>query len=222
MHAGVRRKLFTTYRVVGGGYKRNVRCPNCGSTARVRLLRLFFELRTDVLRTEKKVLHISPNRLLGSWLQSNRNIQYTCGALNPGEFKELGAIALDATRMSIDDGLFDIVLCNHVLEHVRDDAAAMREIHRVLKQDGYAIIQAPLALNLPRTIEDAPRSTPAQRKDSFGGSDHVRLYGLDYFDRLRKAGFRVVRDNPFQNSWASDLERHRLEKDEDVVICYKR
>jgi SAM-dependent methyltransferase len=221
MHEGVKKTIFRKYRIAGGGYKKNVKCPNCGSTDRGRLLYLFFTLRTDIFRRKTRVLHIAPNRNIAKVLYENKNIDYVCGALQPDEFKDLGAVRVDVTKINFGDNGFDVVICNHVLEHVADDAGAMREIHRVLKADGFAVLQVPLALDLPKTLEDSTLRTCKERKRAFGQSDHVRLYGLDYFDRLQKAGFRVVRDNPFTNQWPAELQKHCLDKNEDVIIAYK-
>jgi SAM-dependent methyltransferase len=97
----------------------------------------------------------------------------------------------------------------------------MREIHRVLRPGGFAVLQVPLALDLPETLEDTSVVTEPARKREYGQKDHVRLYGQDYFDRLAGAGFRVVRDNPFENAWLPVLEKHRLDPMEDVVAAHK-
>jgi predicted SAM-dependent methyltransferase len=221
MHEGVRKKVFKINLVAGGGYKKNVRCPHCLSTDRSRLLYLFFNLRTNVLKKETEVLHICPNPQVGRLLFGNKNIKYVCGALEPEHFKEFNAVRVDVTKIEFDDNRFDVVICNHVLEHVMDDLQALREIYRIVKPGGFSILQVPLALNMQKTVEDHTLTTCKQRKKAFGQSDHVRLYGLDYFDKLREVGFNVVRDNPFKNHWSDDLEKYRLDKNEDVIIGYK-
>ena len=99
----------------------------------------------------------------------------------------------------------------------------MSEIYRVLKPGGFAVLQVPLAINLDKTIEDKTLATDKERKLKFGQVDHVRLYGLDYFDKLKAAGFRVDRDNPYTNKWLPEKEllRHRLDPIEDVIVAHK-
>ena len=99
----------------------------------------------------------------------------------------------------------------------------MREIYRVLKPKGFGVLQVPLALDLKITLEDKSLITDKERKLAFGQRDHLRLYGLDYFDKLQKVGFRIVRDNPFNNKWIceQELEMHCLDRIEDVIVAYK-
>ena len=136
MHQGVKSVVFKKYQVAGGGYKKNARCPHCSSSDRSRLLFLFFNLRTDVFRRHTKILHISPNYHVGNLLSSNNHVDYTCGALEPEYFAHFNAIKLDVTSIDLEDKQFDIVICNHVLEHVADDMSALREIFRILKPGG--------------------------------------------------------------------------------------
>ena len=116
---------------------------------------------------------------------------------------------LDAVALPFADARFDAVFANHVLEHIEDDARALAEIRRVLKPGGFALLQVPIAQRLARTLEDPSARTPAERERRFGQSDHVRLYGLDYPERLASAGFSVRRYTghleqgaDFQARWA--------------------
>ena len=175
-----------------------------------------------MLKKKTDVLHISPNPQVGKLLHENKNINYVCGAVTPDVFYELNAVFVDVTKIGFEADRFDVVICNHVLEHVTEDRQAFQEIYRVLKPSGYAILQVPLALNLEKTLEVATLSTGEERKKAYGQGDHLRLYGLDYFAKLSKVGFRVVRDNPFKNHWTDDLERHHLDVREDVIVAYKK
>ncbi len=219
---GVKSPAFEKYTVAGGGYKLNVQCPNCLSVDRSRLLYLFFKMRTDVYKKKTAILHISPNKEIAGVLKGD-TITQTVGSIEPEMYQEFNAIYLDVQKMDFPDNTFDVVICCHVIEHVDYDDQAMREIYRVLKPGGFAILQVPLALNLEKTIEDKTLKTDKERKLKFGQVDHVRLYGLDYLAKLKNAGFRVELDNPYKNQWLpqKELLRHRLDPIEDVIRANK-
>jgi len=99
------------------------------------------------------------------------------------------ALRMDITDIQFKDGVCDAIYCSHVLEHVVEDRRAMREFHRVLKPDGWAILLVPITAE--KTFEDPSVRDPRQRLRLFGQEDHVRRYGLDYVDRLKEAGFSV-------------------------------
>ena len=222
LHEGVKSPAFKKYKVAGGGYKLNVQCVNCGSVDRSRLLYLFFKLRTNVFKQKTDILHISPNKEIANGLIAP-TINQTVGTIEPEMYSEYKPVYMDIQDIQYPDQSFDVVICCHVIEHVDDDDKAMRELHRVLRKGGFAVLQVPLALNLEKTIEDRTLKTDKERKRMFGQVDHVRLYGLDYFNKLTKAGFRVVRDNPFTNQWMDEksLKRQALDPIEDVIVCYK-
>lgn len=222
LHEGVKSPVFKKYRVAGGGYKLNVQCPHCYSVDRSRLLYLFFQLRTDVYKKKTSILHISPNKEIANVLKGD-TITQTVGSIEPEMYSEYNPIYLDVQKMDFPDNTFDVVICCHVIEHVDHDDQAMREIYRVLKPGGFAVLQVPLALNLEKTIEDRTLATDKERKLKFGQVDHVRLYGMDYIEKLKAAGFRLVMDNPFTNQWlpAEELSRHRLDPIEDVIVAHK-
>ena len=127
-------------------------------------------------------------------------------------------VRLDITALPFADGSLDAVVCNHVLEHVPDDRAAMREFRRVLSPRGWAILQSPLDPRRAVTFEDFSVQDPGERERVFGQFDHVRIYGRDYIDRLTTAGFRVEAV-PFADQLGSDtVTRHAL-RSEEVVLC---
>jgi SAM-dependent methyltransferase len=221
MAQGAKGRLFERHRISGMGYKKNVRCPFCKANHRVRLLQLFFDLRTDIYDRPVRLLHISPHRFLARVLREKSNIDYVSGALYPDRLPHLPTVRVDVTDIDFPDGDFDVVICNHVLEHVREDRQAMDEIFRVLRPGGFSVLQVPLALDLQETLEDPSVVDPAERSRAYGQKDHLRLYGLDYFDRLESAGFHVERDNPFRNEWLPNLAQYRLDEKEDVFIGHK-
>ena len=221
VHMGARAEVFYHYQVAGAGYRKNARCPNCGSKQRMRLLHLFFELRTDIYRRPIRLLDISPNKGIARLLRSHDNIDHVCGALHPERFSEFGAVKVDATKIGFPDMDFDVVICSHVLEHIREDRKAMEEIFRVLRPGGFAILQVPLALDLEETLEDPSMVDEEERFEAYGQKDHLRMYGMDYLQKLEGVGFRVVRENPFKGQWLPDLDRFCLDEAEDVIVGFK-
>jgi ubiquinone/menaquinone biosynthesis C-methylase UbiE len=181
--------VFAHNDVVGGGLRPAARCPDCGSFDRERLVYLYIKNRTDLLRAggDQRVLHVAPEVRIRPRLRAALGAGYVAGDLNPTD----GLVRVDVTALEFPDATFDGVICNHVLEHVPDDLGAMRELRRVLKPGGWAMLQVPLAMGLERTYEDPSVTDPAERERVFGQNDHVRLYGRDYADRLRGAGFEV-------------------------------
>ncbi len=128
---------------------------------------------------------------------------------------------MDVTNIQFPDASFDVILCNHVLEHVGDDRRAMRELYRVLRPGGWAILQVPMDLSRESTFEDPSVTDPRERTRLFGQWDHVRLYGRDYALRLRAAGFNLRLER-----FASQLRRETviecgLDASEDIYLCSK-
>jgi SAM-dependent methyltransferase len=158
-------------------------CWHCGSLERDRLLWLFFDRNPSLLTPGLRVLHVAPEAPLRPRVQRIAG-SYVCGDLT-GTF---GDQILDVTSLQFCDDAFDAVICNHVLEHVPDDRAAMRELRRVLAPGGWAILLVP-DVESEHTIEDPSITDATERLRRFGQEDHVRRYGRDYLDRLVDAGF---------------------------------
>lgn len=100
-------------------------------------------------------------------------------------------VHFDVHEIPYADDHFDIIMGNHLIEHVADDRKVMDEYFRVMKPGGWGIFQVPMDRNNPETMEDPNVTDPAERERLYWQSDHVRLYGMDYADRYRKAGFEV-------------------------------
>ncbi len=200
-----------------GGYADHVRCPWCYSSDRDRLLLLFLRDRTRIFSDALSVLHVAPEFHLMRVLQRNARLRYVTGDLSaPSVSARLSILALPFRPAS-----FDAVIANHVLEHVVDDRTAMAEFYRVLRPGGWAIFQVPIGLALDKTFEDASVTLPAERERVFGQFDHVRIYGQDYADRLRAAGFQ-----PEAVPYARQLDpdtasRFCLNLREEVFLCTK-
>jgi SAM-dependent methyltransferase len=134
---------------------------------------------------------------------------------------KLAGVRTDILNIAFKSNFFDVVLCNHVLEHVIDDRKAMRELHRILKPGGWAILQSPMDFSRKEPFEDFNVVLPQDRERLFGQSDHVRIYGLDYKERLLNAGFSVKIDGFLQNLKPSKAQRYGLPIYEDIYFCRK-
>jgi SAM-dependent methyltransferase len=210
---GLDEPVLRERRVVGGGYRTEAVCPNvaCSSLDRERLVYLFLR-RTGIPKPAARVLHVAPEGNLSQFL--SQSTSYVAADLVPSE----GILGMDVTNIPFPGATFDVVVCNHVLEHVMDDRAAMREIRRVLAPGGAAILQVPMAASAS-TFEDPHVTEAADRARVFGQADHVRIYGRDYPDRLRGAGFHVVVHNAREEFGHETCERHGLLKDENLFCC---
>jgi SAM-dependent methyltransferase len=134
-------------------------------------------------------------------------------------FSTTAMVRMDITDINYADGSFDVIYCSHVLEHVSDDMAAMRELYRVLKRGGWAVLQVPISADV--TFEDPKVTSPEARERLFGQSDHVRRYGPDYADRLAAAGFSVLVDGFVHELSDQEINRFGLMRNEDVYFCTK-
>lgn len=160
-------------------------CPRCWSGQRHRVLVEYLRTDTDFFVRPHDVLHVAPERCLEGRFRRLPNLSYVTADLEaPAD------IRLDLTDASLPDSSFDVVICLHVLEHIGDDRRALREIHRILRPGGFAIIDVPLD-EREETFEPEAR-TPKERLRLLGQEDHVRFYGRsDLVRRLTSAGFDV-------------------------------
>ncbi|HVZ99782.1 MAG TPA: methyltransferase domain-containing protein [Caulobacterales bacterium] len=190
---GERHAVLFEQDVVGGGWREGCTCPLCGSVDRERLVCLFLRRHPELLEAPKKIMHVAPEAKLEEWLRALSGLDYLSADLTD----EHVDVNLDLTAIPFQEASFDAVIANHILEHIPDDALAMREIHRILKPGGWAILQVPISLKRAFTDEDPSVTDPQERERRFGQNDHVRIYTAhDYVARLARAGFHV---EPF--SW---------------------
>jgi SAM-dependent methyltransferase len=194
----------------------NDQCPSCGSLMRHRALLLYLR---DVLRVPERaadVLHVGPGRALVRWFGTLEGLRYVTLDLD----SPLAAVHADVTNLPLQDQSFDLILCLHVLEHVQDDRAAMRELLRVLAPKGRAVIQVPPS-DLEETFENAEITTPEERERLFGQWDHVRICGSDYGRRLEAAGFRVREIDPVATLGEDVRAEYGLRTGEPFYLCEK-
>lgn len=211
-------KSFRKFLPYGYGTPReNVLCPNCLSLERHRLIWYYINNYTDFLQSNYKVLHIAPEQCFYPKFKALKNIDYVTADLE----SPLAEVKMDIQNMPFDDNVFDVVLCNHVLEHIPDDKKAMHEILRVMKPGAWAVLQVPMKSGAATTFEDPSISDPKERAIHFGQYDHIRLYGSDYGDVLRKEGF-IVEELDIPKAIGPELtETYRLAPNEILYIGKK-
>jgi glycosyltransferase involved in cell wall biosynthesis/ubiquinone/menaquinone biosynthesis C-methylase UbiE/predicted nucleic acid-binding Zn-ribbon protein len=209
---------FDQLEPAGATIKRlNARCPRCGSLERHRLLMLFLKQKTNLFRGQMKMLHVAPEEVFQNTFKSMPNIDYLSADL----YAKNAMMKIDITDISMEDDIFDVIICNHVLEHIPDDTRAMRELFRVLKPNGWAILLVPFRKDLKETYEDSSITSPEERVKHFGQHDHVRLYGQDYKDRLAKAGFVVKVESSVKFFGPDELRKYALMQDDVIFYCEK-
>jgi SAM-dependent methyltransferase len=193
----------------------NAACPLCGAKERHRLIVLYLRERTNLLDGQpKRILHIAPERPIERLFRSAPRVEYLSADL----FDPLAMVKMDICNIQYPDASFDAIYCSHVLEHVPDDRRAMREFHRVLAPNGWAILQVPITAKA--TFEDPSVTDPADRLRIFGQADHVRRYGPDYVHRLREAGFDVKVDD-YVRHLPDIAQKYGLRLDHDIFFCRK-
>ncbi|MEI7463647.1 MAG: methyltransferase domain-containing protein [Candidatus Taylorbacteria bacterium] len=219
---GIDLPVITEKQIVGAGYRLNDVCPRCYSLDRDRLVYLFLSLKTNIFTSQLKVFHVAPEGCLRAMLSKMPDITYEVGMkYHEGFYYDRSTKILDITSLGFEDEVFDVIICNHVLEHVTDDLKALGELYRVLKPGGWAVLQVPISKTLTKTFEDIEVKTPEAREQVFGQYDHVRIYGQDYPARLENRGFTVKRYNPYRDHWPVDLDKYAINPDEDLFIAYK-
>jgi SAM-dependent methyltransferase len=193
----------------------NAICPGCGSHERHRALWLYLDHCLHVGEADISLLHFAPEHALRGRLAALGRVRLTTADLEQEDVD----VRADITALPFDDRAFDAILCSHVLEHVHDDRAAMRELRRVLRPGGWALVMVPLDLTRRETFEDDSITSPEERERAFLQDDHVRLYAPDLADRLSEAGFDV-RAEPIAGVLPpGSVERHGLVKDDVVFRC---
>lgn len=216
---GERFAVLSEQQVVGGMRRKDSQCPVCKSLDRERLVLLYLRHETDVLREPYVLLHVAPERPLRAILSRQPHITY----LTADSQRRDVTLNIDIADIPLPAATLDIVICNHVLEHVPDDRRALAELNRVLKPGGWAMLQVPLSRTLPVTLEDPAVTLPAEREQTFGQRDHVRLYGADYIDRVSAASFDVqVFQWPRNPAFGGDANRFGLNPAEQLFIARKR
>lgn len=213
---GTKRRKFLPYGYVTS--RDNALCPNCLSLERHRLLWLWLQRESDLFDRRPRLLHVAPEvclmRHLRKAYKGHEEDYVTADLESP-----LADLHFDIQHIPLADESFDVVFCNHIMEHVEDDLQAMREIRRVMRRGGgWGVILSPVELEREKTFEDDSITDPEERTRIFGQYDHRRVYGCDYADRLREVGFEVEDLDYAAMLTAEERERYALPKDHLYIV----
>lgn len=215
---GIDEGIFTVHHIIGGGLRDNCICPYCKHIDRARWQYYVLTHHSNILRGECSVLHFAAEDHNAKLIQQNKKCRYITADIKPGR----GDIVADITDLHMfEAGTFDYVIANHVLEHIPDEAKAISELKRVLKNDGAIILSFPICTDEP-TYEDPSITTPEGRLKAFGQEDHVRLYGTDYKERLEKYGLEVTVYSPEKELTDAEVTYYGFIPDDVSIFCRKR
>ena len=197
--------------------RKNALCPGTLSLEKHRLLWLYLDNETNILKSNLKVLHVAPEQIFFKKFKKFNHWNYLTFDIN----SPIADIKGDLKSMKFKDESFDLVICNHVLEHIEDDKMALEEIYRVLNINGIAILQVPINVNREKTFEDSKITSQYDREKYFGQYDHVREYGIDYKERIEQVGFQVEMINYSDNFSEEMIIRYGLLKNDLIPIAKK-
>jgi SAM-dependent methyltransferase len=195
--------------------RRDAICSRCFSEERHRALRLYLDDLLRGLGRPLTILHFAPEYSMRQWLGKLPGITYL-----PVDFSPRSDInvRLDMTALGLWDGSVDLAIASHVLEHVPNDLAAVRELSRILRPGGFAVVMVPLDTSRQDTFEDPAIVTPQERAVAYWQFDHMRLYGRDFPKRLASCGLNVALIRPSERLDASAARRFGLSCDPAALI----
>jgi len=199
--------------------RQNALCPSCLSLERHRLIWIYLQKQTDFFTAPQHVLHIAPEPCFMKRMENIHGEKYITADIE----SPLAKVKMDIHQIPFESDTFDVALCNHVLEHVADDLQAMRELYRVLKPGGWAIMQVPFFHPVPeKTFEDKSITDPKEREKVFGQDDHVRKFGKDYAERLQSVGFDVKEGQFVKEFTDEKIFYYGLPKNEVIFYSTKK
>ncbi len=175
-------------------------CPACNSSERYRALEMVLR-RLGPVDGEVRLLEVAP---IHTVQRTAEDLGYTYTSIDLRS--PHAQVHADLCDLPFPDATFDVVVCFHVLEHIREDRRAVTELARIVGRDGQAIVVVPRDDRLSTTFED-PDADPADYERLFGQSDHVRWYGTDVADRWRETGVNVV-EQRWSEHFTPDVYRH--------------
>lgn len=199
-------------------HRENVLCPGDLTLERHRLMWLYLKDHSDFFTSNKlNVLHIAPEQCFHQRFKQQENLNYLTGDL----VSPIADLHFDLHQIPLEENRFDVVFCNHVLEHVNDANQCMRELYRVMKPGGWGIMQVPQDFDREITFEDSSITCEEDRERYYWQKDHVRLFGKDYPNWLENAGFNVEVFEKEKFYSMSQIKRFRLQEKEILYIVHK-
>tara|TARA_B100000809_G_C15058916_1_gene501623 strand:- start:441 stop:1214 length:774 start_codon:yes stop_codon:yes gene_type:complete len=199
-------------------HRDNILCPYDLTLERHRAMWLYLKGHTDFFtKPDLKVMHIAPEQCFHGRFKKQTNLNYTTGDL----MSPIADLHFDLHNIPLDDNTYEVIFCNHVMEHVKDDLQCMKELYRIMKPGGWGIMQVPIDASRNETYEDWSITDPKEREKHFWQYDHVRLYGLNYSKRLEEAGFKVDIIDFSKELPSETFERYRIPKSELLYVVRK-
>ncbi|MBW8242184.1 methyltransferase domain-containing protein [Muricauda oceani] len=224
VHCTICHSEYREFGAFGHIKRKNAQCHNCGSLERHRLVWKYIQDK-ELINRPLKLLHFAPEKVFYDIFSESSQIDYFPCDLHPNIYDYKGKTSVskaDITQIPFEDDYFDFILCNHVLEHIPDDALAMSELFRVMKPNGMGIFQVPIDYDRGKTYEDFSITSEKGRLKAFGRRDHVRWYGQDYKERLANAGFEVTEDDYISSFTKEEQFKYGFDSTEKVYLCHKR
>lgn len=197
--------------------RKNIICPKCGSFERHRLMWIYLKKYTNFFSAPLKVLHFAPLAFMEKIFKRLPNLDYRSADLN----SPFVMFKIDITNIPYNSNSFDVIICNHVLEHIEDDKKALEELFRIMKVGGWAIISCPIDHDRPDKFEVKSINSPEARKQFYGSKDHIRIYGKNFKNYLESFGFKVKELDFSNNIQIKIFKKMRLNRNEQLYCCYK-
>ena len=201
------------FKPMGRPAKLDARCPKCRSLERDRLLMLALDRKNILLPTAESmaVLHFAPEPRLEQIFRNKWDNYKTADLFKPADLK------LNLEKINLPDKSVDLIIANHVLEHV-DDKKASRELNRILKKNGLLICMVPIIEGWAKTYENETIKTDLDRTLHFGQRDHLRFYGKDFRQRIEQSGLQLTQEITAEGQ---DVITYGLVRGEKV-FCFKK
>lgn len=213
--AGYSAPVFEKVRVAGGGVRHHAKCPYCGSVDRNRFVEYVLETKTDIYQNlQADILHFAPEDMIEMKLRKEHSDYITA------DIRPIADVVEDITQISFSDQKFDYIICNHIMQDVPEDTKAFFELKRCIKKNGKIIFSVPICWD-QKTCESAGHGTSEERLRFYGQKEHVRLYGNDLEERLRKYGFHITVYRAADELNCEQIQQMSLIPDDTVWVLEK-